>query len=510
MPKQHLNPTPTQSGEYFNTDNLQADLKKRSVRGGAIVLISQISKFSIQMGSTVVLARLLTPDDYGLIGMATVIVRFVQLFKDLGLSNATIQQAEITHKQVSTLFWINVVFSCAIAATIVAIAPLVAWFYGEPDLKNITLALASIFIFSGLTVQHQALLRRKMQFVSLGWIEIISMTIGVIAAIASAKYGMGYWALVVLQLATVISNAAGVWICCRWRPGLPSRRANIGSMLVFGRNLTGFNAVNYFSRNLDNILIGRVWGISSLGLYEKAYQLILLPIQQINNPMTNVAIPTLSLLQDKPEQYKRYYFKAVLLIATVGMPVVAFMFACTDRLILTILGQKWVDAVPIFRWLAPAAFIGTLNVTEAWVYQSLALTDRLFRWGVFASTCNVIIFAISVRWGVVAVAVSYSLFLIVFKIPSILYCYQKTSLRFWDLVRTIYKPLVASLGAAAVITILDTIVKINIQVVIDLAIYALLYGVSYIIIWLLLPNGKTTLLGIVSILKDLKSSSQKP
>jgi O-antigen/teichoic acid export membrane protein len=498
------NSLPFKYEEYFNTDNLEADLKNRSVRGGAIVLISQGSKFLLQMGSTIVLARLLTPADYGLIEMVTVIIRFVQLFKDLGLSNATIQQSEISHEQVSTLFWINIALSSAIALLVALIAPFVAEFYGQPDLEKITLALASIFIFSGLTVQHQALLMRKMEFASLAKVDVVSILAGAIAAIVSAMCGAGYWALVILQLATNIVNAIGIWIYCRWRPGLPSRKADVSSMLAFGGNLTGFNAVNYFSRNLDNILIGRVWGDQALGLYGKAYQLILLPIQQINNPISNVALPTLSRLQNQPEQYRRYYLKAILLIVTIGMPVVAFMFACTDLLILAILGEQWLDAVPIFRWLAPAAFIGTLNVSEGWTYQSLALTDRLFRWGIFASTCNIIVFLISIRWGVVGVAISYSLFLIVFKIPAILYCFQKTPLRFVDLVRTIYKPMVASIGAAMIVILIEYAIAIKIQVVVGLLIYALLYGFCYLAIWMLLPNGRSTLLNIVQIVKELK------
>lgn len=508
MSKHINNFSKTRYENYFNTDNLAADLKKLSVEGGAIVLITQISKFCLQMGSTVILARLLTPNDYGLIGMATVIVRFVQLFKDLGLSNATIQQAEINHQQVSTLFWINIAFSIIISLVVVAIAPLVASFYNQPDLQGIVLALASVFIFSGLSVQHQALLRRKMQFAILARIEIISMVVGVIAAIVSAFSGAGYWALVILQLATVITTTICVLICCHWRPGLPSLQADVGSMLAFGGNLSGFNAINYFSRNLDNILIGRVWGVQDLGIYEKAYQLILLPIQQINNPMSNVAVTTLSRLQNQPDQYRRFYFKAILLIATIGMPMVAFMFACTEPLILTILGEQWSDAVLIFRCLAPAAFIGTINVAEGWVYQSLAFTDRMFRWGMVSSICNVVIFTFSVRGGIVTLAIAYSLFVVIVKLPSVIYCYRGTPLEGIDLVRTVYRPAIASIGAAAIIMLIEHWSVIQIQILVDLLIYAILYGLSYIAIWLLLPNGRPTLLNMIEIAKNLKGGNK--
>ncbi len=258
-------PSKVNNEQYFNTEHLKADLKGRSVRGGAVTMAAQICKFVLQMGSTVVLARLLVPEDYGLIGMVTVIINFAGLFKDLGLSTATIQKAEINHKQVSTLFWINFVISCATALVVAALAPVVASFYKEPRLTWITLALASSFIFSGLTVQHQALLRRRMSFTSLAKIEIISMLVGVVTAMISAWYGLGYWALVLMQIATSIANAVGVWVACSWRPGVPLRHSGISSMLAFGGNMTGFNIVNYFSRNLDNILIGQYWGSATVG-----------------------------------------------------------------------------------------------------------------------------------------------------------------------------------------------------------------------------------------------------
>ena len=508
MSKQNQKSSQTKYQNYFDTDNLTADLKKRSIRGGAIVFVTQFSKFCIQMGSTVILARLLTPDDYGLIGMATVIVRFVQLFKDLGLSDATIQQSKVNHQQISTLFWINIAFSCLIALIVAAISPLVANFYHQPKLEGIVLALASIFIFSGLSVQHQALLKRKMQFAILAKIEIISLISGVSAAIVSAVMGSGYWALVILQLVTVIANSLCAWIYCRWRPSLPSPKADIGSMLAFGGNLSGFNAVNYFARNLDNILIGRIWGVQPLGIYERAYQLILLPIQQINNPIGNVAVTTLSRLQNQPDQYRRYYFKAILLITTIGMPMVAFMFACTKLLILAVLGEQWLEAVLVFRCLAPAAFIGTINVAEGWVYQSLAFTDRMFRWGIVFAICNVLVFVFSVRGGIVSVAIAYSIFLILVKIPSIVYCYHKTPLKLADLIRTIYRPAIAAIGAAGIIMLLEHWSVVDIQTVVNLLIYAVLYSFCYIAFWLILPNGRSTLLNMIHIAKNLKTDKQ--
>ena len=491
--------------QYFNTDNLKSELKQRSIRGGAVTILAQGSKFVLQMGSTIILARLLLPEDYGLIGMVTVAIGFAKLFKDLGLSNATIQKAEIDREQVSTLFWINFAISCLTAIVVAATAPLLSWFYQEPRLTGITLALTSIFILGGLTVQHQALLRRQMHFLKLAKIEIASTLFSVVVAIIAAKLGFGYWALVFMQIAVAAGNTVGVWWACSWRPGPPVMGSGVKSMLAFGGNLTGFNLVNYFSRNLDNILIGRYWGSQQLGIYAKAYQLVLLPIQQINTPITSVALPALSSLQNNPKQYRKYYYQAILLISTLGMPAIAFLFASADKAILLTLGEQWLDVVPIFRYLMPAAFNATIGVGIGWVYQSLNLVNRLFRWGVVSATINVILFVVGVRWGAVGVAAAYGLSRPLFLIAGFAYCYHGTPLKLSELAKTLAFPTVASFGAAAILMGINHWLPNNFNIGIAFLLDLILYALFYLGIWLIMPNGKSILLDMVQLVKTLKS-----
>jgi O-antigen/teichoic acid export membrane protein len=223
-----------------------------------------------------VLARLLTLQDFGLISMVTAFTGLASLFRDMGLSMATVQRPHIDHAQVSTLFWVNVAISVVITSITAMLGPLIAWFYGEPRLKWITIVSAVAFIFGGLTVQHQALLRRQMRFTALAIIDVGSMLAGIIVAITSSLYGAGYWALVLNQLVVGITTAMGVWLLCDWRPGLPVGHSGVRSMLAFGGNLTGANVLNYFVRNFDNILIGWYWGAQQLGLYTRAYQLLVI------------------------------------------------------------------------------------------------------------------------------------------------------------------------------------------------------------------------------------------
>ncbi len=494
---------------FFQTEHLKNDLQKHTVRGGAITLSSQILKFTLQTGGTFLLARLLVPSDFGLIGMVTIILNFVELFKDLGLSTATVQKDQINHAQVSLLFWINLAFSVAVTAIVAAMAPLVAWFYQEPRLTSIVLVLSANFILGGLAVQHVAILQRRMQFGLIAQSEIVSMVVGVLAAMGSALGGAGYWSLVIWRLAQSVTVLICVWIALPWRPGWVGKASGMASMLAFGGNITGFNVLNYFSRNFDNFLIGRYWGAEQLGLYAMAYKILLMPIQQINAPITNVAIPVLSRLQEEPEKYRRYYYKAVLAICTFGVPVVAFMFATADQIVLLMLGQDWLGVIPIFRWLTPAAYIGAFNVATGWVYISLGRVDRQLYWIIPKSIFDVILFAISVQWGAIGVAAAYGIAQPLIRIPEIFYCYRGTPLTVAGLAEAIWIPTLASLGAVLVVIASNHFLFVNLSVFISFILSTILFFFIYLLIWILLPNGRNTLTEILNMVQMISNRTKQ-
>jgi PST family polysaccharide transporter len=413
---------PTKTGDSdFGGKNDTKGLRGRAIRGGTVVMAAQAAKFVLQMGSTVVLARLLTLKDYGLVGMVTIVTGFVAIFKDLGLSDATVQRAEINRDQVNALFWINVVLSLFLTVLAACLAPVVVWFYGEPRLFWIMIALAGTFVISGLTAQHQALMRREMRFTTLSFIDIVSMTAGIVAAIVFAEFGMNYWALVANSIVSALAFASMVWAFSDWRPGLPARGRGASSMIFFGSNLTGFNLVNYCSRNLDNVLVGRFWGTAQLALYDNAYKLLKLPLQQINAPIGSIAVPVLSRLQNDPEQYRRYYCRAINLIAYFTLPLIAGLAALSDEVIAVVLGPQWGGASRIFRILAFASAAQPIPNTIGWIFVSLGRSDRLFRWGLFSAPIVVVSFFIGVPWGAMGVATAYAIATAALTLPCIWY-----------------------------------------------------------------------------------------
>ncbi len=495
------------AADPFDTTHLMADIKGRSVRGGAVTLTSQAAKFVLHLSSTMVLARLLVPDDYGLVAMVTAIVGFATLFKDLGLSMATVQREEITHEQVSSLFWVNVVISILIAVTLCIIAPLVSLFYHEPRLTRITLALACTFIFSGLTVQHQALLRRQMKFTVLAVIEIGSMAVGVSAAIAMAYWGAGYWALVGLPMGSAITNAVLVWSLCRWRPGLPRGGTGVRPMLKFGSHMTGFSLVNYFSRNLDHILLGRYYGTGVLGLYSKAYQIMMLPVNQIRGPLDSVAMPALSRMQDDPERYRRCYLKMTGLLAFLSMPLMVFLFVCAEEIILLLLGPNWTGATAIFKVLCIVSLIQPIASTRGLVLVSMGHSQRYLRWGIANGVITAAAFVAGLPWGAIGVAVAYTIANYIILVPSLWYCFGGTKIRVQDFFASCAGPMIASILMGAIVTFVHSSVA-NSPILLSLAMLLSVGILAYLAVWCIIPQGRVYLGELMKYVTDLMGSHE--
>jgi PST family polysaccharide transporter len=423
--------------QYFRTDDLREGVAGRAIRGGAFTVGSQASQFVIGLLATMVMARLLTPRDYGLIGMVTVVTGFLTIFKDIGLSRATIQRNVLTHDEASSLFWINGAVGVGIALLTAAIAPAIARFYGEPRLTNITIALACGFLVSGFSVQHQALLRRRMRFGILAANDVFSITLASVVGITMAFERMSYWAIVGNQLTFTISGAVLAWTVCRWRPSLPKRSTPVREMLAFGGNITGFTVLNYFSRNTDDLLIGRFWGSQQLGLYAKAYQLLLFPLNQINLPIGGVAVPTLSRIVDEPERYRAAFARTLDKIVLITMPLVVFLMVCSDWLIAVVLGSQWVGAAKIFMWLAIAGFVQPIGYTTGWLFTSQNRTGELLRWGVMSSVLAVGSIAAGVHWGAEGVAKSYGLTSALITTPlNLWWVGRRGPVRTWDFYKT--------------------------------------------------------------------------
>jgi len=437
---------------HFRTDHLKKNLGGHSARGGAVTLTAQVLKFGIATAATIVLARLLTPQDYGLIGMVVIVTNFVGMFQYLGLSTATMRWSELNHQQVSTLFWVNVGMSGVIMLLTIASAPLLAWFYKEPRLIGITIGYAISILLTGLYIQHEAILSRQMRFTAIAIVEIAAHAIGFGLAIVAASQGARYWSLVINQLAMTLVTVIGVWTVCRWRPSLPVRRSGVRTMLSYGGNLTGYNVMTYLARNLDNALIGKFWGGYQLGLYSRAYQMLLTPMQQINAPLVAVAVPALSRLTDTPDRYRAAYLKILENIAMVTMPAVAFMIATSDWLVVFLLGVQWRESGRIFMLLGIAAIVQPISRTALWLFTTQGRSREMFKWGVIGAVIAIVSILVGLPWGAMGVAASYAAGDLCISTPLLFwYAGRRGPVRASDLYRTIAPAACASISSLVVL-----------------------------------------------------------
>ena len=435
------------------------ELKRTSLRGGFVAVCAQGAKLVLQTATTMLLARLLSAEDFGLQGMAVVLTGFLGQFRDAGLSAATIQRLEVTPEQISTLFWINVAVGVALATLSAVLAPVLAAFYGEPRLYWIIVVLGVAFMFSGLAAQHGALLLREMRFVTLAKIEVLSLTISSAVGVVLALLGWRYWALVGMAVVGSIVSAAGVWLAVPWVPGPPRRKCGVRSMLHFGWMNTFNSFLVFLAWNSDNILLGRFWGADALGVYGRAYQLATSPVHQLNGAITGVAFSAFSRIQDDADRLARSFLTAYSLLVSLTIPITISCALFAEEIIRVVLGPKWMEAAPIFRLLAPTALVFALANPLSWLVMSTGRARRAL--SISAATTPVVIVGIvlGLSYGPTGVAFGYSSAMALVLIPITAWSKHGTMITWANLWQATKQPLLSGMAA----TLIGLIVKITLD-----------------------------------------------
>jgi PST family polysaccharide transporter len=424
------------------------DLKQRTIRGGFAKVCAQATNFILRVGSLMVLARLLDPKDFGLVGMVTALTGVLSLFRDFGLSTAAVQRVSVSEEQISTLFWINLLVGAILSILTLAIAPVVAAFYHEPRLLLVTAILASGFMFNAAGVQHGAILQRQMRFTTMAGIDISSLVVSVAVGIGMAIRGYGYWALVGMTLAGPVVSTIGVWVSTAWVPGMPRRQAGVRSMLRFGSTITLNSLVVYFAYNLEKVLLGRFWGAQAVGIYGRAYQLVNIPTDNLNSAVGEVAFSALSRVQNDPIRLKSYFLKGYSLVLALTLPITIVCALFAEDAISVLLGAKWKEAAPIFRLLAPTILIFAMINPFSWLLFSIGKVGRSLKIALVIAPLVITGYVIGLPYGPKGVALGYSVSMALWVIPHIVWCVQGTEISFRDVMQTLSKPLLSGLVAA--------------------------------------------------------------
>lgn len=282
-----------------------------------------------------------------------------------------------------------------------------------------------------------------------------------------------------------------VWIACRWRPGRPVKGSGVRPMLSYGGNFTGTNLMIFFSRNLDNALIGKVWGAQQLGLYAKAYQILLLPIQQISSPVANVAMPALSRLADSPERFRKAYLNIIEKLAMITMPGVVFMIATSDWLVVFLLGPQWIETGRIFMLLGIAAVIQPVSRTCWWLFATQGRARDMFHWSLLSGAIAIVSIIVGLPWGAVGVAASYAISDLCLYTPLLFWFVgRRGAIRAGDFYRTIAPSVCASICSLAVLFVSRQWLGMIHPVILRLGVAFALTAVVSLLVFAALPAGR--------------------
>ena len=441
----------------FNTDGIfvpfvptgGGELRRLTVRSAGATLFAGGMTLAIQVIATMVLARLLTPADFGLITMVTTFSLLFVNFGFNGLTEAIVQRDEITHDLASALFWINVGFGVLFTIAFAEAGSLLGRFYHDAQVQRVAVGISFSIVATSLSTVHLALLKRAMYFSGVSVNDIAARLVSVIVSILLGWMGWGYWALVAGVVALPVSTGVGAWILCRWMPGFPRRTEGTASTLKFALHTYGNFSVNYASRNTDNLLVGWRFDAQSLGFYKKAYDLFALSANQLVSSIAVVVVAALSRVRKDPVLYRRYLLDALAVMALVGMGLGATLTLIGKDLILVLLGPKWGPAGRIFTFFGPGIGVMILYGTHGWIHLSIGRADRWFRWALveFAVTC--LLFIGGLRWGPVGIAVAWSISFWVLTGPAIWYAGKPIDLEITSVLSATWRYIGASLVAVA-------------------------------------------------------------
>lgn len=378
-----------------------------AVRNVRWVGMIQVTRIGVQLLSLLILSRLLTPADFGLVAIVFAINNFALLLRDMGTASAIIQRDQLDEQTVRTAHSSNCFIGVGLGAILLALSYPLAVMFKTPGLMPLVQLAALAFPFLGGSTVHQALLERASKFAVVARIEITALLTGFVIAVVTAYMGAGAYSLVLQSLTISVLSAVQFWLASdariKWGWSLEHARALWG----YSGSLFGFNLVNYFSRNTDTMIIGRMLGPAALGPYSLAHRVMLFPLQNLTFVAMRALFPMMSRQQHAPRELGAMHLRLLSVISFFTAPMMAGLVVLREPFVDVALGDSWGMVALLILWLAPVGFIQSLVSAGGIVFQALARTDLLFRLGLFSSVLHVTGFLAGVHWGVLGVTAAY-------------------------------------------------------------------------------------------------------
>lgn len=414
------------------------DIRKRTLSGLGWSGAQQAMQQGLKFAFTILLVRLLTPDDFGQVGMILVFAGLAQLFSELGLGAALVQRKDLRPEHLDSVFWANIAAGAVLTGIFAALAGPIAGFYGLPSLRPLTLAISLTFIIGSLRVVQYSLVLRSMNFRKLALVETAAVLLSGILAVGMALTGFGIWSLVGQMLVLSFMVAVLLWLTSGWRPSFSFSFRALKELFPFSLNLLGFSLFDYTVTRSSHLLIGKFIGAPALGIYSRADQLMLMPVTQVANVISRVMFPALSAIQDQVERIKQIYLRAIRTISLLTFPLMLGLMVTARPFVIVVFGEQWAEVIPLLQVFCLAGVTMSVGTTVGWIYTSQGRTDIMMRWGLCAGAVRLIAIAVGLRWGILGVAVAWvaSGYLILWY-PSWAIAGRLINLRFSEMVRTL-------------------------------------------------------------------------
>ncbi len=500
---------PPDKERWFHIDGVRSDLRARSVRSGAIALSARGTLILLNIGSVMVLARILRPEDFGVLAMILPVTILFNSIANFALQTSVIHDEHLDHAKASAIFRGAALRNLALAAIMAALGPVLGRVYHDARAITVAIAWAAVLYLATLSAVHEALLKRQMRFGTVMSANLVGMLLGIVVAIVSARLGARHWALF-LQFATMdLFRAAAVWRLCDWRPSLlaadAAARVERKSALEYWRNLAAFRAVGWLGDHPDRILVGHLGGAATLGLYDSARRWAFYPVTELFMSLSDVAVATFSRVAHDAERYRAFVSRALIPVLALPLPAIAFVGIEARNAVLIMLGDQWLAAVPFVRLMCAAAFIGSLNRITPWLFLSRGETARQLRWSVgFQVPVMLASVLIGSRFGTVGVARGFTIGTCVVALPSLAFALRGSPLSLLDILRIAARPVVASLVGGALLVGLEGWLPDFGAALPNLALRLAVFGVFYIALWLGLPGGRTAAADVSEALRELR------
>lgn len=465
------------------------NLKQKTISGIAWNTIGKISNQILQFILSVILMRLLLPSDYGLLAMAMVLIGFAGIFGEFGFSSALVQNQNITESHKSSIFWLNIIIGSVITLLFFIFADSFAQFYNNDNLTVVIKYLSFSFIISSITMVPGTLLQKEMRYDIINKIEVSVVLLSGILSVYLAYTGWGVMSLVFQSLFSQIVKVPLLYIASKWKPKFIFYKNSIKELFSYSAYLTGFSVINYWARRSDDLLIGKIMGADSLGIYSRAYGLMLMPINQVIGLVSNVMFPALSSIQYDRERVKRIFLNVIQVLAFITFPMMIGLIAVADNFILGIFGSKWSEVIPIIRILAFVGVLQTIANPSGWIYTSQGKTDWMFWWGVFGSGSIIIAIVIGVLIGsIYSVAIAYLIINIILAYPVIAIPGKLINMKFSEVYSVVLPILIISIVMAALVYFVGLVLLDGLPASVKLIIQVLLGAIIYFSIMWFLKN----------------------